>query len=59
MAAEHDKIAACLRSDQDIEVCHKEMMKYHETMMHHHSMRITPPPPGEPEVRVVELLTES
>jgi len=39
MAAEHDKIAACLRSDQAIEVCHKEMMQYHDTMMHHHSMQ--------------------
>ena len=37
MAAEHDKIAACLRSDRAIEDCHKEMMQYHHTMMHHHS----------------------
>jgi curli biogenesis system outer membrane secretion channel CsgG len=49
MAAEHDKIAACLRSDQDIEVCHKEMMKMHDTMMHHHSMpdHSTAPPPAQ------------
>jgi hypothetical protein len=40
MAAEHDKIAACLRSDRAIEDCHKEMMQYHHTMMHHH-------PPGD------------
>jgi hypothetical protein len=37
MAAEHDKIAACLRSDRAIEDCHKEMMQYHHTMMHHHA----------------------
>lgn len=37
MAAEHDKIAACLRSDRAIEDCHKEMMQYHHTMMRHHA----------------------
>jgi hypothetical protein len=42
MAAAHDRIAACLRSDQDIEVCHKEMMKDHDAMMHHHSMQGPP-----------------
>ena len=40
MAAEHDKIAACLRSDRAIEDCHKEMMQGRHTMMHHH-------PPGD------------
>jgi hypothetical protein len=37
MAAEYDKIAACLRSDRAIEECHKEMMESHRSMMHHHS----------------------
>jgi hypothetical protein len=27
MAKFHDKMAACLRSDQPIDACHKEMMK--------------------------------
>lgn len=38
MAAAHDKMAVCLRSDRAIEDCHAEMMKNHDTMMHHHEM---------------------
>ena|SRR3954469_21492061 len=46
MAAEHDKIAACLRSDRAIDECHKEMMQYHHAMMRHHPMpdQSTAPP---------------
>jgi hypothetical protein len=54
MAEAHEKIAACLRSDQPINVCHEEMMKMHEAMMHHHHHDMeqgTPPspPPGAPK----------
>jgi len=54
MAEAHEKIAACLRSDQPIDVCHDEMKKMHEAMMshHHHGMEqggSPPPPPGAPK----------
>ena len=43
MAAAHEKIAACLRSDRPIDECHAEMMKMHEAMMHHmHAMKDHP-----------------
>jgi hypothetical protein len=39
MAAAHEKIAACLRSDKPMDQCHDEMKKMHESMMHsHHHM---------------------
>jgi hypothetical protein len=49
MAAFHEQLAACLRSDKPIAECHKEAMKHHEEMMgkedspmmdkdHHHMM---------------------
>lgn len=39
MAAAHEKIAACLRSDKPIDQCHDEMKKMHDSMMHsHHHM---------------------
>jgi len=42
MAEAHEQMAACLRSDKAIEDCHKEMMKYHDMMMHDHSMKSHP-----------------
>ena len=36
MAAAHEKIAACLRSDKPIDECHAEMRKMHDSMMHEH-----------------------
>jgi hypothetical protein len=33
MAAFHEQLAACLRSDKPIAECHKEAMKHHEEMM--------------------------
>ena len=48
MAQEHDKVAACLRSDRPIEECHSMMMKAHQGMMRGHSsmggQSTTPPP---------------
>jgi precorrin-2 methylase len=36
MAAVHEQMAACLKSDRPIMECHEEMMKHHdESMMHH------------------------
>jgi hypothetical protein len=32
MAAVHEQMAKCLRSDKSVEDCHHEMMKAHETM---------------------------
>jgi len=32
MAATHEKMAACLRSERPIKECHEEMMKAHEGM---------------------------
>jgi hypothetical protein len=36
MAAAHEKVAACLRSDRPIDQCHDEMKKMHDSMHHHH-----------------------
>jgi hypothetical protein len=47
MAVGFDQIAACLRSDRAIEDCHAEMRKYHDAMMHHHSMQA--PAGAQPE----------
>jgi hypothetical protein len=33
MAAFHEKLAACLRSDKPIAECHKEAMQHHQDMM--------------------------
>jgi hypothetical protein len=33
MAAFHEQLAACLRSDKPIADCHKEAMKHHKDMM--------------------------
>ena len=33
MAAFHEQLAACLRSDKPIAECHKEAMKHHKDMM--------------------------
>jgi hypothetical protein len=33
MAAMHEQVAACLRSDKPIADCHKEAMKHHQQMM--------------------------
>jgi len=33
MAAYHEQLAACLRSDKPIAECHKEAMKHHQEMM--------------------------
>ena len=46
MAAAHEKIAACLRSDKPIDECHAEMKKMHDSMMHshHHDMNQPPAP---------------
>jgi hypothetical protein len=33
MAAFHEQLAACLRSDKPIADCHKEAMKHHQEMM--------------------------
>jgi hypothetical protein len=39
MAAAHEQMAACLKSDRPIAECHAEMMKHHdEYMMHHEGM---------------------
>lgn len=44
MAAAHEKIAACLRSDKPIDECHAEMKKMHDSMMHSHHHDMHPPP---------------
>jgi len=36
MAAAHEQMAACLKSDRPIMECHAEMMKQHEEFMMHH-----------------------
>ena len=46
MAAAHEKIAACLRSDKPIDECHAEMKKMHESMMHEHHHMGHPAPAG-------------
>jgi len=33
MAVIHEQMAACLRTDKAISVCHQEMMKSHEELM--------------------------
>jgi len=33
MAAYHEQLAACLRSDKPMAECHKEAMKHHQEMM--------------------------
>ena len=51
MAAAHEKIAACLRSDKPIDECHAEMKKMHDSMMHHHhhDMDQKPSPDSAPK----------
>ena len=49
MAEAHEKIAACLRSDQPIDVCHKEMMKMHDAMKHEHAKMDPPAPEAAPK----------
>ena len=46
MAAAHEKVAACLRSDKPIDQCHDEMKKMHDSMMHSHHHMDHPSPPG-------------
>lgn len=36
MAAAHEQMAACLRSERPIAECHKEMMKNHHELMGEH-----------------------
>jgi predicted ATPase len=36
MAATHEQMAACLKSDRPIAECHAEMMKQHDEFMMHH-----------------------
>jgi D-arabinose 5-phosphate isomerase GutQ len=36
MAAAHEQMAACLKSDRPIMECHEQMMKLHEEHMMHH-----------------------
>lgn len=36
MAATHEQMAACLKSDRPITECHAEMMKQHDEFMMHH-----------------------
>jgi hypothetical protein len=36
MAAAHEQMAACLKSDRPIMDCHAEMMKQHDEYMMHH-----------------------
>jgi len=36
MAAAHEQMAACLKSDRPIMECHAEMMKLHDEHMMHH-----------------------
>ena len=36
MAAAHEQMAACLKSDRPIMECHDEMMKQHDEFMMHH-----------------------
>jgi hypothetical protein len=36
MAAAHEQMAACLKSDRPIMECHEEMMKHHDEYMMHH-----------------------
>jgi hypothetical protein len=36
MAAAHEQMAACLKSDRPIAECHAEMMKHHDEYMMHH-----------------------
>ena len=38
MAAAHEQMATCLRSDRPIEECHEEMRKLHDSMGHDHMM---------------------
>jgi hypothetical protein len=44
MAAAHEKIAACLRSDRPIDECHAEMKKMHAAMKHEHATMGHPAP---------------
>jgi precorrin-2 methylase len=36
MAAAHEQMAACLKSDRPLSDCHAEMMKQHDEFMTHH-----------------------
>jgi hypothetical protein len=49
MAAAHEKIAACLRSDKPIDVCRDEMKKMHDSMMHEHYHMGHSSMPGSPQ----------
>ena len=42
MAAAHEKMAACLRSDRPMSDCHAEKKMMHEQMMHDHPMKDHP-----------------